>query len=1425
MIRPLQLKGRLSPAKLITLSLLTIFTLPSMAQTWPVIGNESQVAVGVSNYTSITTVEIAAGDDSYVSVPYVAFTESGIAKVKRLINGAWESVGGNVSEGNASYTYIFSDANGKVYLNYVDASATGANRLAVKTYNASTSAWEPLGGISGNLYLSAGSILQNNGTALNGSHNSWMSFDSNNVPYVIFSDFSLGGNPYVKRFIGAAWETVGAGPVSTDKAPGVGITIDQTTNTPFIVYLAGSGTVLPLKVMSYTGTTWSSIAFPVSLTVNGATSGSVSAARHSAIALDGDNNLSVAYFNASNSNRATVIKYNRATSEWSLSGSLSGRDASYINITKGLNGDLYTSFIDIISSSVNIPTCRVFKLPAGTTTWKELVHASATYGIDDQSQNIFLAASANNKEYVVYTRTNSSSVVTPVVRLFSAEAPPPPPPPGPDPVVSTPKQMELLNRGLVAVRLNSTQVYLSWRMFGTDPSGIAFNVYRDGAKLNSSPITTSTNYTDNASSNGIYTIKPVINGVEQTATSPVSVWNQNYLNIPLQIPAGGITPAGEAYTYNANDASVGDLDGDGEYEIVLKWDPSNSKDNSQSGYTGNVYLDAYKLNGTRLWRINLGRNIRAGAHYTQFLVYDLDGDGYAEVACKTADGTVDGAGTVIGDANADFRNSSGYILSGPEYMTVFNGRTGAAMATKNYLPARGTVSSWGDGYGNRVDRFIAAVAYVDGARPTLIMGRGYYTRMVRAAWDWRDGQLTSRWVFDSNSSGNGAYYGQGNHQMTIGDVDGDGKDEIFNGSSAINDNGSGLWTDGKGHGDALHMSDMDPSVDGQEIWMCHEDQSSYGGTGLTLRKAKTGELLWGVQATGDIGRAMAADIDPRYPGYELWGATGGNVYSSKGVPISTNVPSFNFAIWWDGDLSRELLDGTKLDKWNTATNSSTRLFSIHTIETASQINGTKANPCVSADILGDWREEMVYRSADNTNLILFTTNIPTTHRIPTLMHDPQYRVAVAWQNAAYNQPPHPGFFLGTDMATPSVPNITLAVAQPITPVITPAGAATLCTGSELMLTSSVSTGNQWFKDGVAIANATGTSYSVTASGAYTVKSTNLCCSSAPSVAVNVTLAALPSAIITAGGPLNFFTGGSVILNANTGTGFTYRWKKDGTEISNARTSSYTAMESGSYTVSITSGQCQSVSQPAVVTKMFSLPASNFRVAVNAESCKESNNGKIVITAAENLNYTATLTSNGASSQNTFNNTLTISNLSAGNYSLCITVSGQPTYSQCFNDLVVKEPADLSVYSSIDGLNNTINLNLSGSKIYHITLNGRNYSTEKSIIELPLIKGNNSLKVSTENQCQGVFEKIVTLNDKAIVYPNPFENTLNLKLGTEESQKVVIEVKSTDGKQVFKKQYFNADGTISLELSHLAKGVYVLKLSLDNSESFYKILKQ
>jgi rhamnogalacturonan endolyase len=564
------------------------------------------------------------------------------------------------------------------------------------------------------------------------------------------------------------------------------------------------------------------------------------------------------------------------------------------------------------------------------------------------------------------------------------------------------RQMEYLDRGVVAVNV-SNGVFISWRLFGTDPSNIAFNLYRSGTKLNSLPITGATNYVDyGGTTSSTYYVCPVINGQEREPSETTGVWAQDYLSIPLQPPTS---------LHIANDCSTGDLDGDGQYEIILKWEPLNAKDNSLAGVTDSVFIDAYKLNGTRLWRIDLGRNIRAGAHYTQFMVYDLDGDGMSELACKTADGTKDGEGKVIGDANADYRNKDGYILTGPEYLTIFDGRTGAALKTVNYEPARGGVSTWGDTYGNRVDRFLACIAYLDGERPSLVMCRGYYTRTVLVAYNWRNGSLSKVWTFDSNN-GYSDYAGQGNPGISVADVDGDGRDEIIYGSICIDDNGKGLWNARLGRGNAMHVSDIDSSRPGLEIWGVHEGDRTAGSA---LLDARTGEIIWKT-ANGDVSGGVAADLLASSKGMECWGGTDG-LRSCKNTHAGINPSSSNHVIWWDGDLLRELLNETFIDKYGGA-----RIFSA---SGCSAINGVKANPCLQADILGDWREEVIFRTRDNKMLKIYTTTFTTDTRIYTLMHDPQYRLSVAWQNVAYNQSPHTGFFLGEGMTQPPTPEIRL----------------------------------------------------------------------------------------------------------------------------------------------------------------------------------------------------------------------------------------------------------------------------------------------------------------------------------------------------------------------------------------------------------------
>lgn len=624
--------------------------------------------------------------------------------------------------------------------------------------------------------------------------------------------------------------------------------------------------------------------------------------------------------------------------------------------------------------------------------------------------------------------------------------------------------MEKLDRGTVAVKTNDG-VYLSWRLLGTESlTNQAFDIYRDSEKIYTTGEHDATCYTDSkGTADNKYTVVPKGEAIDKTEA--VDVWTTNttykgrsmaYKDIAFKVPDGGKTPTDEEYTYTANDMSVGDLDGDGEYEYIVKWDPSNSKDNSVKGYTGNVYLDAYELDGTLLWRIDLGVNIRAGAHYTQYMVYDFDGDGKSEVILKTAPGSKDGEGNYVskagknitkGDDKKDYRNSSGLLMGkdgGPEYLTVFNGETGAAMQTVDFDPPRSilTSSKWGDSYANRSERYLAAVAYLDGVHPSVVMTRGYYTYVYAAAYTWDGTDLKEQWLSTntpteenggtgctvkyadgtSKNNTNKTLYAQGAHSVSVADVDNDGYDEIIFGSAVLDHDGTVLTYDGRGHGDAEHVSDFDN--DGkQEIFMAHEagkhnadiipyavDIKRYNGD-IMLQAAK-----------GDIGRGIMDNVDDEYALSSgnlslFWSVAADGIYNQAGkkvgdIPNTNGSKMENFAVYWDGDLGRELLDGNKLVKYSIKSGAE-RIYYNRKNETlpGSINNGTKSNACLTADLFGDWREEIVFRHDDGVR-IYFST-IPTDYRLTTLMHDSQYRCAIAWQNVGYNQPPHTSYYIGS----------------------------------------------------------------------------------------------------------------------------------------------------------------------------------------------------------------------------------------------------------------------------------------------------------------------------------------------------------------------------------------------------------------------------
>lgn len=731
-------------------------------------------------------------------------------------------------------------------------------------------------------------------------------------------------------------------------------------------------------------------------------------------------------------------------------------------------------------------------------------------------------------------------------------------------------QLEALDRGLVAVS-TTDGVFLSWRLLATEATGATatglagpdFAVYRDGARV--ATVTDSTNYTDaDGSATSEYSVVPIVNGVELTASASASVtaWAEGHHDLPLQKPADGVTPKGEAYTYSANDVSVGDVDGDGQYEYVVKWDPSNSKDVSQRGYTGPVYLDTYELDGTLLNRLDLGVNIRAGAHYTQFLVYDFDGDGRSETMLKTAPGTksvqfaADGsvkkesyitlpkADRKAGYSNDDdyrlsaadyeehlvemflgwserdevvsgqwpatleeawgmpvtheypltresaeeladtfidvyapsrsarnlLREFEGFIVDGPEYLTVFDSATGKELQTIPYPTERGDDGLlWGD-YAmsriepaNRVDRFLSGVGYLDGQHPSAVFARGYYTRTTVTAFDWDGKRLKERWDVDSGHApmtnpfndsphgrdGTDPEFGtittQGDHSLSFADVDADGKQELVYGSATIDDDGSLLYSsfdvlpEGSadpgatvrlGHGDAMHVTDIDPSRPGLEIWTAHEGATS-APYGSVLRDAATGESLLGAYSGRDTGRAMIGDVRPDVPGIEVWssmpgGTEGSGLLSATGEVLQPETPGTNMSIRWAGDMTTQIVNGSgtqtpTIDDWTRGT----LLTAAGTLTN----NGTKGNPSLVADVLGDWREELLVRTADSSALRFYTTTEPTTHKLTTLMHDVQYRVETARQQTTYNQPAYTSFYFASDLDWANVPVLT----APVTP--------------------------------------------------------------------------------------------------------------------------------------------------------------------------------------------------------------------------------------------------------------------------------------------------------------------------------------------------------------------------------------------------------
>ena len=583
-----------------------------------------------------------------------------------------------------------------------------------------------------------------------------------------------------------------------------------------------------------------------------------------------------------------------------------------------------------------------------------------------------------------------------------------------------------LDRGLVAVK-TTKGVYCSWRIQADEYYDVKYNLYRDGTKVNAEPLDVS-NFTDTSGSESSqYTVKAVLNGVEQQASKAATVFKSNYKEIKIKHDAS------LKATYEPNDACCADVDGDGEVEILMKF---NNKEEAEQLYPKNgptidgvatkeySMLACLKQDGTVLWWVNCGPNMGDFQNNEQNIVgYDWDMDGKAEVVMRLeegstvhmADGTTYtiGANGKNGSSWTNYREPKGsgsvewFTHYGKEFLWYCEGATGKPYQCIEFPLKRledgetDLKAAWGDGYGHRSSKYFFGAPYLDGKHPSIFLGRGIYTRHKFIAYDVdpKNHDLKVRWKWTNNQPGS-PWYGQGYHNYIVADVDWDGRDEIVWGSMVIDDNGKGLSTTGLGHGDAQHIGDFNPYIHGQEMFACNEDNPSNN-----YRDATTSKIYYRKTDTNDDGRCLAGNFYNDFPGAVGHSAhdTPISTVTNEHVNTNTNGLSMNFRIYWDGDLLEECFNNTEVTKPGVGT--------IATFLGAYSNNSTKATPCYQGDIFGDWREEVIERTADN-NIRIYTTNEPTKWRNYSLWYDHQYRNGMVWQPCGYNQPPHASYFLG-----------------------------------------------------------------------------------------------------------------------------------------------------------------------------------------------------------------------------------------------------------------------------------------------------------------------------------------------------------------------------------------------------------------------------
>ena len=585
-----------------------------------------------------------------------------------------------------------------------------------------------------------------------------------------------------------------------------------------------------------------------------------------------------------------------------------------------------------------------------------------------------------------------------------------------------------LDRGLIAMKV-SKGVFLSWRILGEEYYDVQYNVYRDGQRINDQPLDVS-NFTDASGTvSNSYAIKAVVRGVEEPdACTPKQPWATVYKEIVLE-------HQDIKSTLVPNDACCADVDGDGELEIIMKFDNLSEMEQSYPKYGPTIddvvtheysIFECLKMDGTRLWWINCGPNMGDFQNNEQNLVaYDWDGDGKAECVMRAADGTVihmaDGKTYTVGSSSVNVRGATGggtnwFVTTDGEYLLYMNGETGKPYQCISY-PLKRLESgetdlnkAWGDGYGHRCSKHFFGAPYFDGKKPSIFLARGIYTRHKMIAYDVnpKTHALTVRWQWTCNTGG--PWKGQGYHNYCVADVDWDGRDEIVFGSMVIDDNGKGLSTTGIGHGDAEHVWDFNPYAHGSEIFACQEDEP-----GTNYRDATTSKFYYRyINAPKDVGRCMAGNFTNSYPGSLGTPTDIGPISLVRADAVSglgdTGVNQ-NFRIYWDGDLCEETFNYINGENTEGCVAKYGSWSPIYTFAGSRTNNGTKGTPCYQGDILGDWREEVIMRTANN-NIRIYSTTTKTEWRIPTLWADHQYRNAMVWQMCGYNQPPRPSYFLG-----------------------------------------------------------------------------------------------------------------------------------------------------------------------------------------------------------------------------------------------------------------------------------------------------------------------------------------------------------------------------------------------------------------------------